>query len=124
MSLGELKLSPKTIFLFLGESFSVLLSKFFWGLVCRKIFTNLGRVKAYAGCQTMLCVRLDEDFRIEHKGAFVSVAFYFVFSPCLSSCPQIIRREANALFFCCVFTLSLFCAIWQNFFSLTKCRQT
>ena len=74
-------MSPKTIFLFLGESFSVLLSKFFWGLVCRKIFTNLGRAKAYAGCQTMLCVRLDEDFRIEHKGAFASVAIYFVSSP-------------------------------------------
>ena len=84
--------------------------------MCGKIFTNLGRANAYAGCQTMLCVRLDEDFRIEHKGAFVSVAFYFVSSPCLSSCPQIIRRETNALFFCCVLTLSLFCAIWQIFF--------
>jgi len=117
LSLGELKLSPKTIFLFLGESFSVLLSKFFGGLVCGKIFTYLGRVKAYAGCQTMLCVRFDEDFLIEHKGAFVSVAFYFVSSPCLSSCPQIIRREANALFFLlCPYPFSILCDVAEFFF--------
>ena len=117
MSLGELKLSPKTIFLFLGESFSVLLSKFFGGLVCGKIFTNLGRANAYAGCQTMLCVRFDEDFLIDHKGAFVSVAFYFVSSPCLSSCPQIIRREANALFFLlCPYPFSILCDVAEFFF--------
>ena len=75
-------MSPKTIFLFLGESFSVLLSKFFGGLMCGKIFTYSGLFDAYARCQTQLGVYLFDGFRARHNDALASPVLYFVFSPC------------------------------------------